>query len=116
MVVAQFLIWAHIIYSISKLTGPAKNVFTNQEQFIKRVIGSGDRQGQIEVEIPTTLVSQIEFQNGALIDSFFSFDVWKHSKNHIELYGDKGSINIPDPNMFGGDILVCKSKNGIGKI
>ena len=76
-------------------------------------LGSGDRQGQeIEVEIPTTLVSQIEFQNGALIDSFFSFDVWKHSKNHIELYGDKGSINIPDPNMFGGDILVCKSKNG----
>ena len=67
---------------------------------------------EIEVEIPTTLVSQIEFESGALIDSFFSFDVWKHSKNHIELYGDKGSINIPDPNMFGGDILVCKTKNG----
>ena len=100
--------------ALVNLLGPAKNVFTQSRKvYQKRVIGSGDRQGQeIEVEIPTTLVSQIEFQNGALIDSFFSFDVWKHSKNHIELYGDKGSINIPDPNMFGGDILVCKSKNG----
>ena len=100
--------------ALVNLLGPAKNVFTQSRTvYQKRVIGSGDRQGQeIEVEIPTTLVSQIEFQNGALIDSFFSFDVWKHSKNHIELYGDKGSINIPDPNMFGGDILVCKSKNG----
>ena len=100
--------------ALVNLLGSAKNVFTQSRTvYQKRVIGSGDRQGQeIEVEIPTTLVSQIEFQNGALIDSFFSFDVWKHSKNHIELYGDKGSINIPDPNMFGGDILVCKSKNG----
>ena len=100
--------------ALVNLLGPAKNVFTQSRTvYQKRVIGSGDRQGQeIEVEIQTTLVSQIEFQNGALIDSFFSFDVWKHSKNHIELYGDKGSINIPDPNMFGGDILVCKSKNG----
>ena len=100
--------------ALVNLLGPAKNVFTQSRTvYQKRVIGSGDRQGQeIEVEIPTTLVSQIEFQNGALIDSFFSFDIWKHSKNHIELYGDKGSINIPDPNMFGGDILVCKSKNG----
>jgi len=79
----------------------------------KRIIGSGERQGEeIKVEVPTTILSHIEFKSGALIDAFFSFDVWKHSKNHIELYGDKGSINIPDPNMFGGDILVCKSKNG----
>ena len=100
--------------TLVNLLGPAKNVFTQSRTvYQKRVIGSGDRQGQeIEVEIPTTLVSQIEFESGALIDSFFSFDVWKHSKNHIELYGDKGSINIPDPNMFGGDILVCKTKNG----
>jgi len=101
--------------ALVNLLGSAKNVFTQSRTvYQKRVIGSGGRQGQeIEVEIPTTLVSQIEFENGALIDSFFSFAVWKHSKNHIELYGDKGLINIPDPNMFGGDILVCKSKNGV---
>ena len=62
--------------------------------------------------IPTTLVSQIEFENGTLVDSFFSFDIWKHNKNHIELYGDLGSINIPDPNTFGGSIQLCTEKNG----
>jgi predicted dehydrogenase len=54
----------------------------------------------------------LEFKSGALIDAFFSFDVWKHNKNHIELYGDKGSLNVPDPNMFGGQLLQCTSKGG----
>ena len=42
----------------------------------KRIIGSGDRQGEeIKVEVPTTILSHIEFKSGALIDAFFSFDV-----------------------------------------
>ena len=64
----------------------------------------------IKVETPTSIISHIEFKSGALIDAFFSFDVWKHNKNHIELYGDSGSLNVPDPNMFGGEILGCFNK------
>ena len=30
-----------------------------------------------------------------------------HQRNHIELYGEKGSIIVPDPNMFGGSVLTC---------
>ena len=79
----------------------------------KRIIGSGERQGEeIKVEVPTTILSHIEFKSGALIDAFFSFDVWKHNKNHIELYGDMGSLNVPDPNMFGGELLMTTSKGG----
>ena len=36
-----------------------------------------------------------------------SFDVKDHKRNHIELYGDKGSIIVPDPNMFGGSAFTC---------
>ena len=28
------------------------------------------------------------------------------------MYGDKGSLNVPDPNMFGGQLLKCSSKGG----
>ena len=41
-----------------------------------------------------------------------SFDVKDHKRNHIELYGDKGSIVVPDPNMFGGSVFTCL---GLGK-
>ena len=100
--------------ALVNLLGPAKNIYSQSRTvYNKRVIGSGERKNQqIKVDIPTTLVSQIEFANGTLIDSFFSFDIWKHNRNHIELYGDRGSINIPDPNTFGGSINICTSKNG----
>ena len=79
----------------------------------KRIIGSGDRKDEeIEVDIPTSIISHLEFKSGLLIDAFFSFDIWKHTKSHIELYGDFGSMNIPDPNMFGGELLTCSKKNG----
>jgi predicted dehydrogenase len=34
--------------------------------------------------------------------------VQNHARNHIELYGSKGSIIVPDPNMFGGPVSISK--------
>ena len=100
--------------ALVNLLGPVANVESKiKAVYEKRVIGSGDRKGQeVKVDIPTSIISHLEFKSGALIDAFFSFDVWKHNKNHIELYGDKGSLNVPDPNMFGGQLLQCTSRGG----
>ena len=98
--------------ALVNLLGPVKSVYSQSRTvYSQREIGSGERKGEkIAVDIPTTLISQIEFSNGALIDSFFSFDVYKHNKSHIELFGTKGVINVPDPNMFGGEIKICDEK------
>lgn len=98
--------------ALVNLLGPVKSVYSQSRTvYSQREIGSGERKGEkIAVDIPTTLISQIEFSNGALIDSFFSFDVYKHNKSHIELFGTKGAINVPDPNMFGGEIKICDEK------
>jgi len=98
--------------ALVNLLGPVKSVYSQSRTvYSQREIGSGERKGEkITVDIPTTLISQIEFSNGALIDSFFSFDVYKHNKSHIELFGTKGAINVPDPNMFGGEIKICDEK------
>ena len=100
--------------ALVNLLGPVKSVDSKIRSVYKeRTIGSGDRKGEIiTVEIPTTIISHLEFKSGSLIDAFFSFDVWKHNKNHIELYGDKGAMNVPDPNMFGGDLMICSKKGG----
>lgn len=100
--------------ALVNLIGPVESVDSKiRNVYKKRIIGSGKRKGQeIDVKTPTSIASHLEFKSGALIDAFFSFDVWNHNKNHIELYGDKGSLNIPDPNMFGGELLVCSEKNG----
>ena len=100
--------------ALVSLLGSVVNVDSKiKSVYEKRVIGSGNRKGQeIKVDIPTSIISHLEFKSGALIDTFFSFDIWKHNKSHIELYGDKGSLSVPDPNMFGGELLKCASKGG----
>lgn len=100
--------------ALVNLLGPVVSVCSKIKTIYKeRIIGSGIRKGEkIKVKIPTSIISHLEFKSGTFIDAFFSFDIWNHKKNHIELYGDQGSINIPDPNMFGGEVLVCSKRGG----
>ncbi|MBR2426977.1 MAG: gfo/Idh/MocA family oxidoreductase, partial [Lentisphaeria bacterium] len=37
-----------------------------------------------------------------------SFDVFNHGHNPIELYGSEGTLIVPDPNTFGGDVKVFR--------
>ena len=79
----------------------------------KRIIGIGSRKGKsIKVLCPTTYLGTIFFKNRTIIRFTLSFDVIAHHRNHIELYGDKGSIIVTDPNMFGGSVFTCLELGG----
>jgi predicted dehydrogenase len=36
-----------------------------------------------------------------------SFDVWESTLPRIEVYGTEGTLLVPDPNSFTGDVSVC---------
>ena len=38
-----------------------------------------------------------------------SFDVPKHNHTPIEIYGTKGSLLVPDPNRFGGEVMRAET-------
>ena len=81
-----------------------------------REIGIGPKKGKkIKVESPTTYMATIQFHNSAIIQITLSFDVINHQRNHIELYGTKGSIIVPDPNMFGGSVFISVNPGPEGK-
>tara|TARA_Y100001970_G_scaffold198768_1_gene241806 strand:- start:530 stop:1687 length:1158 start_codon:yes stop_codon:yes gene_type:complete len=100
----------YYITALVNLLGPAKEVNATLMRGAKyRKIGIGPKKGKkIKVNCPTTYLSNIKFENGTLIRLTLSFDVISHQRNHIELYGTKGSMIVPDPNMFGGPVFVCK--------
>ena len=100
----------YYLTALVNLLGPAKFVSsTSNNNTKKRIIGIGPKKGKkIKVECPTTYFSTIRFQNGTIIRLTLSFDVISHLRNHIELYGEKGSMIVPDPNMFGGSVLLSK--------
>ena len=100
----------YYITALVNLLGPAKKVsgkIINGSKF--RTIGIGPKKGRkFKVNCPTTYLSTITFKNSTVIRLTLSFDVIAHQRNHIELYGEKGSMIVPDPNMFGGSVFTCK--------
>ncbi|WP_435162474.1 Gfo/Idh/MocA family protein [Candidatus Pelagibacter bacterium nBUS_25] len=101
----------YYLTALVNLLGPAKKVTGSIVNGVKRrIIGIGPRKNKsFKVECPTTYLSTITFENGTIIRLTLSFDVIAHQRNHIELYGDKGSMIVPDPNMFGGSVYICKN-------
>jgi predicted dehydrogenase len=62
---------------------------------------------KIRVRTPTTIHGLMEFHNDAIVTIGASWDVFSHGHHNIELYGTDGSIFVPDPNYFGGDVTIA---------
>ena len=76
----------------------------------ERLVTSEPMKGtMIPVEVSTHVAGTLEFESGAVVSIAMSFDVPKHRHAPIEIYGDKGSMLVPDPNRFGGEVQVAKT-------
>ena len=108
-----FDLGVYYLTQLINLNGPIKNVNAlSGTASNERIITSQPRFGEkIVVETPTTLMGTLEFHNNSKIQFFCSWDVWKHKHSFIELYGLDGSIIVPDPNFFSGNILLSKKDN-----
>jgi len=70
-----------------------------------RTITSQPRNGTvIPVHTPTHSTGLLAFANGAVVQIGMSFDVAGHKHLPLELYGTEGTLIVPDPNYFGGQI------------
>lgn len=98
----------YYITALVNLLGPAKRVSASaQKSFTERVAGHEAVRGQkLPVEVNTHVAGTIDFVNGAVATVFFSFDVWQHQLPRIEVYGTDGSLSVPDPNTFSGDVKL----------
>jgi predicted dehydrogenase len=48
----------------------------------------------------------MEFENGAVASILTSFDIYGARLPIIEIYGSKGTLRVPDPNGFGGPVVL----------
>jgi predicted dehydrogenase len=100
----------YYVANLINLIGPVKRVValatTPQKN---RKISSEPRKGQeVPVKTPTNIHALLEFANGATVTLSASWDVFAHRHANMELYGSEGSIYVPDPNFFGGEVLATK--------
>jgi predicted dehydrogenase len=73
----------------------------------ERTIGSGPRAGTpFPVTTPTHITGTLEHASGVLTTLLMSFDIWAANLPHIEIHGTEGSLSVPDPNTFAGEVAL----------
>ncbi|WP_425078731.1 Gfo/Idh/MocA family protein [Ruegeria denitrificans] len=92
---------------IDRVAGMARRTFD------KRMIEIGPRNGEwMDVEVDTHSLSLLQFSSGAIGSMTMSFDIWDSETPRFEIYGENGTISIPDPdpvhgaNIFQGDVWL----------
>lgn len=103
----------YYLTTLVNLLGPITSISgAVRRSYDHRTIGSGPRAGEtVPVDVSTHISGSMQFASGALVDMTASFDVWKHQHNHIEIYGTKGAMIVPDPNRFDGSVFIAE-ENG----
>lgn len=100
----------YYVTNLIHLLGPVKRLsaFTNMARTEREVTAEGPFKGTfVKVGTPTTIHGVLEFDSGAIVTIGASWDVAAHGHHNIELYGTDGSIFVPDPNFFGGDLITA---------
>lgn len=100
----------YYVTDLIQLIGPVKRVAAlSATPAPERTITSRPRFGEkIRVATPTTIHALLEFASGAVVTLNASWDVWHHAHRPIELYGEEGTLHVPDPNFFGGEVAYTK--------
>ena len=98
----------YYLTALVNLLGPvAKVAGSTRISFPERTITSEKKFGKkVKVEVPTHVVGLLDFKNGAIGTIITSFDVWSHHMPCIEIYGSKGTLVVPDPNGFEGEVKL----------
>jgi predicted dehydrogenase len=101
----------YYLTSLVNLLGPVKRLAgSTRITFSERVATSeGNRGRRIPVEVPTHVVGVFDFIGGPVGTIMTSFDIWAAHLPRIEVYGSEGSLSVPDPNIFGGQVLIRRA-------
>ncbi|MET0695487.1 MAG: Gfo/Idh/MocA family oxidoreductase [Propionibacteriaceae bacterium] len=98
----------YYVTSLVTLLGPVTSVIGAASRTrTTRTIGSGPREGQIiPVSTDSHVTGILTHASGALSTLVMSFDAVATQAANLEIHGETGSLIVPDPNRFDGDVKL----------
>jgi predicted dehydrogenase len=101
----------YYVTALLHLIGPVKRVCGSvKASFPTRTITSQPKNGKVvQVETPTHITGEMDFANGATAHITTTFDVYGANFPPITIFGTEGTMLVPDPNTFGGEIRVKRA-------
>lgn len=64
--------------------------------------------GKYPVNVTTHQTGIVEFRNGVIATVIASFEAYAFNHPFIEVYGDEGVMQVPDPNTFCGPVRIFR--------
>lgn len=100
----------YYLTALINLMGGVKAVSgVTKTSFPTRLITSEPHNGEIvTVDVPTYVTGTLLYDSGAVGTIFTTFDVYYPYQARLEIYGEDGTLFVPDPNGFGGPIKLFK--------
>lgn len=98
----------YYLTALVTLLGPVESVagMASRTRGQRLVPEGAPRAGEVlEVEVDTHVQALVRHANGALTTLITSFDIVSSTMPLIEVHGERGSLQVPDPNGFGGRVL-----------
>ncbi|SDT29398.1 Gfo/Idh/MocA family protein [Microlunatus soli] len=98
----------YYVSALITILGPVRRVIAEASHTrTTRTIGSGDRAGEsFDVAVDTHVTGVLVHESGVLSTVVMSFDAAASKASNIEVHGTDGSLIVPDPNRFDGDVSV----------
>lgn len=104
----------YYVTSLVHLLGPVVAVTgSSARPRQERTIASGPRAGErIPVTVDTHVGATLAHVGGAVSTLTMSFDAPATRARPIEVHGQEGSLAVPDPNLFDGDVEITRGGDG----
>ncbi len=104
----------YYITQLVNLLGPVVSVSAHSANGpAERTTRRGPHAGEsFPVDVSTSYVAILVFEQGTMITLTLSLDVARHTRRPLELYGTQGSLQLCDPNFFGGVVQVSRGGQG----
>jgi len=82
-----------------------------------RIVQVGPLTGEVfPVEVPSTVSVLMQFERGGQGQSLYSTDSALARQGIVEIAGTEGTLVIPDPNTFGGEISIIRPLKNAGAV
>ena len=102
----------YYLTSLVTMLGPITEVtaMAGRPQQVRTAPAGAPRAGEgFPVEVETTVSAVLRHAAGAVSTLLVSFDVVASALPRIEVYGTEGTVAVPDPNRFDGDVALGRA-------
>lgn len=82
--------------------------------FPERMITSAPHHGEMfQVTTPSHVETVLQLESGAIGSVLTTFDEWDPVHSWLRIYGTEGTLALPDPNTFGGPLMVLRDRSTV---